>query len=130
MKRERGVFRLNAVSAKGRLGNGFWHNAVQKRTASVHNAERQGRSGEEVLNRFFRNLKVQITKESDEEDFYERVASILRTSPNANPLASLLDRTYMTTLDGAERERYVFSMSERVHKCVERFVAEAEDIVV
>lgn len=130
MKRERGVFRQNAVSAKGRLGNGFWEQAVKTCRASVSKAEVQGRSGEEVLNRFFRNLKVQISKEGDEESFYAQVAGILRTSPNANPLAAMLDRAHMTLLNGAERERYVFNMSERVHKCVERFVAETEDIVV
>ena len=60
----------------------------------------------------------------DDELFYNKVSAALTMAPNSNPLSNVLDRSYMMTLEGAERERYVFSLSERVQQCIRRFEQE------
>ena len=96
VKRQRGFFRGLALAAKYRLSGG--------------------------------SSSVQYRHEPDEGDelFYNKVCAILNTMPNCNPLAGILDREYMMTLHGAERERYVFTLSDQVQRCVRRFEQERE----
>ena len=99
MKRERGFFRGSCLAAKMRLSTGY--------------------SSKEMIQQKFNYNK-------DDEQFYQKVCMLLNTTPNCNPLAGVLDREYMLTLHGAERERYVFTLSKQVQHCIQRFEQEKE----
>jgi len=130
MKRERGAIRSFAIAAKGRLASGFWQEARVAREASVERARSVGKSSEEVLGMFLSQIKSQVVRaaESDpaEEVFYQRVRTAMCDGGAVNPLASVLDRDYMRELTDTERERYVFTLSERVKRCIQRFEQEEE----
>jgi vacuolar-type H+-ATPase subunit C/Vma6 len=97
MKRERTAFRQTARLAKTRLGSGFWSKEHKK--ASLENIN---------------------NPDCEEERFYKRVESLLQSGDD-NPLANLLDREYMATLDEASRGRYVLNLSGLVNKSIERY---------
>ena len=130
MKRNRGFFRDNCLAAKGRLGGGFWSEAMQQRDARIALAVQLGTNKSDVANRFIKQLRnsVQQQKSSsiEDEQLYNKVSVFLGTTPNGNPLASVLNREYMMTLGDTERERYVFMLSDQVRKCVQRFEQEKE----
>ena len=71
-------------------------------------------------------IERQYNYSEGDELLYRRVSAVLNTAPNSNPLANILDRPYMMTLQGAERERYVFMLSEQVQRCVQRYEQEKE----
>ena len=60
----------------------------------------------------------------EDELFYRRVCDNIS---GGNPLASVLDREYMGTLSQIERERYVFNLSAKVQRCIDRFSVERLD---
>jgi len=128
MKRERGVFRNLARSAKERLSGDFWHEVRGAKLAEVQKAQQCGRSGTEVLSQFMTQIKSKVirARESDivEEQLYAKVREVLCNSLSGNPLAAVLDRDYMRELGDSERERYVFQLSEKVKACIERFEQE------
>jgi len=117
MKRERGTFRSLAREARGRLAGNFW------REVRVEKARLDGKT---VLNQFMTCVRSKVTRELEcdpaEEQLYTRVREILCSG--ANPLAAVLDREYMRGLGDCERERYVFTLSEKVKACIERFEQE------
>ena len=113
MKRERGFLRAQAKAARSRLAHGFWE------------IEREKRSGidDEKIGCYIKQLGLQIGAtpiDAEEENLYQRVSAVLCVA-NANPLSQVLDRSHMAGLSSAERERYVFQMSAKVHKCIERY---------
>jgi len=124
MKRERGVFRSLAKSAKERLSGEFWHEVREARVAELEKAQQGGRSGTEVLNQFITQVKSKVirARESDpvEEKLYAKVREVLQHSVGGNPLAAVLDRDYMRELGDLERERYVLVLSEKVKVFLER----------
>ena len=130
MKRNRGFFRDNCLAAKGRLGVGFWSEAMQQRDASIALAVQLGNNKSDVANRFIKQLRNSVQQQKgssiEDEQLYNKVSMFLGTTPNGNPLASVLNREYMMTLGDTERERYVFMLSDQVRKCVQRFEQEKE----
>lgn len=130
MRRKRGTFRGNCLAAKARLGGGFWNSARDTRDTSVKKAQMHGASGEEVLNRFISQFKSSVQRQyennEEEEQFYRKIRSFLNTAPNSNPLAQVIDREYLSELGDTERERYVFNLSAKVQRCIERFNQEQE----
>jgi|GEM_PF-1457746 len=130
MKRTRGIFRGKCCAAKLRLGGGFWTEAQAERVAGIERAETLGTNRAEVVNTFMSQLKNTVQRHhennKDDEQLYNRVRALLSGAPNSNPLASVLDRDYMRTLESAERERYVFNLSAKVQHCIERFNYEQE----
>jgi len=127
MARQRGAFRSVALSAKERLSGGFWEGEQVRRAQVLEEAETKG-VNQESAKEFYRNrLASQIScVDTEAEQFYQRVVEILRESPNANPLSTILDREYMRTLSDGERDRYVFTLSKKVQECVQRFNKEKE----
>jgi len=128
MKRERGVFRNLARGAKERLAGNFWIEVRGVKTAEIEKARLGGMACDEALNRIYTGVKSKVNRvqESDPEaeQFYARVREILCGNAGQNPLAQVLDREFMRGLGDAERERYVFNLSERVKACIERFEQE------
>jgi len=128
MKRERGVIRKLALGAKERLSGNFWTDVRGARLAEIKKAQQGGRSGSEVLSQFMTQVKSKVirARETDavEEQLYAKVREVLCNSVGGNPLAAVLDRDYMRGLGDSERERYVFTLSEKVKACVERFEQE------
>ena len=128
MKRDRGAFRNLARNAKERLAGNFWLDVRGARSAEIEKARLGGSVCDEVLNRFYTSVKSKVIRVRDadpaEEQFYAKVRSILCVSEEQNPLAAVLDRDLMRGLGDAERERYVFTLSEKVKACVERFEQE------
>jgi len=127
MKRERGAFRNLARGAKERLGGNFWPEVHGARRAEIERARFGGVASGDALNKLYTSVKSRVVhvRESDpaEELFYARVREIL-CKDIENPLSHVLDRGFMRELGDAERERYVFTLSERVKSCVERFEQE------
>ena len=130
MKRNRGFFRGNCLAAKERLGGGFWTGAINNRDIDISQAAHQNNNNKEASCRFINQLKnsVKNIQENNLEDeqLYNRVCIALNTVPNSNPLSNMLDRDHMATLKDTERERYVFTLSEKVRKCVHRYEQEKE----
>jgi len=96
MKRIKTQIRRNAALAKSRLVTGFW-------------SQQHARANLENIN----------NANCEEEQIYKRVATCL--TEGQSPLASILDQTFMSTLDDAARQRYVLNMSSLVQKSIERY---------
>jgi hypothetical protein len=128
MKRTRGAFRNLARGAKERLSGNFWLEVRGAKLAEIEKALQNGRTCDDVLDRLYSGVKSKVTRvqESDPEaeQFYARVRTILCESAEQNPLPQVLDRDFMRGLGDAERERYVFNLSEKVKACIERFKQE------
>jgi hypothetical protein len=128
MKRERGTFRNLAKSAKERMSGNFWHDIKGAQIAEVQKASAVGRSGGEVMQSFLACVKSKVIRAQEldpaEEQLYFRVREILCKDDGGNPLAAVLDRDLMRKLGEAERERYVFGLSEKVKACIQRFEQE------
>ena len=97
MKRQRGVLRTKAITAKQRLASGFWKSTTRDQVFTI---------------------KHSVTREEDE--FYERVKALLSIGV-INPLSQLLDRSHIETLCQRERERYIFDLSEKIRECTRRY---------
>ena len=127
MKRERGAFRNLARNAKERLAGNFWPEVHGARRAEIEKARFGGIASGDALNKLYTSVKSKVihVRESDptEEIFYAKVREILCREAE-NPLAEVLDRNLMRELGDAERERYVFNLSEKVKACLERFEQE------
>ena len=128
MKRERGTFRSLARSAKERLAGNFWHEIKGAKLVEAQKAQDGIKTCGQVMQQFLNCVKSKVVRAQEidpaEEQLYTAVREVLCKDQGANPLAAVLDRDKLRKLGESERERYVFTLSEKVKACIERFEQE------
>jgi len=98
MKRERGHLRSKACTAKQRLLDGFW-------------AIEENRSNETITS---------LGSSEYDNELYTKIAFLI-SGGISNPLGHVLDKDSMEQMSLSEKERYVFSMSNKVRELTERY---------
>jgi len=120
MKRQRGELRQNAINAKARLANGYW----DEKTRSKQELVRTSTDAGIALTIFSNKIKSQLQHKDEEfEAFYMAVRPLLCCGVS-NLHAEIIDHEYIQELKPHDRERYVFEMTRKLQKCVERYNGE------
>lgn len=114
--------------AKERMKSGFWTDVIEQREIDRKNAEKTGTSIEAV-DKYYKKLvrhKVEDKKlEPSEQELYNKVCEMhQREELVTNPLAELIDKQYMDTLDYNESQRYILNLSKTYIKLEERYKKE------
>ncbi len=118
-----------AKIAKARLKSGFWE------TQKVVIGQKTGTGDEavfvdDVMREYCKaNYVVKRSKTRDElidESIYETVCQIIDEDDGLNPLGRLINRQHYNTLGDAERQNYVFDLSERYNRLSQRYLHECE----
>ena len=129
MVKGRSEVKRMAKIAKARLKSGFWE------TQKVVLGQKTGTDNEpvyveEVMREYCKaNYVVKRGKTRDElidEGMYDAVCAIVDEDDGLNPLGRLINRTHYNSLNDAERQNYVFDLSERYNRLSQRYIHECE----
>ena len=116
-----------AKEAKMRLKNRFWEDYKKEVDSGVKLAKEEGLAPSGVKN-YFKNLVIKSLRgvSEEEENFYNKVKEML-DEEGARPcdaLDRLMDKKLFFSLSYEQRERYLFELSERYLKALERYDGE------
>ena len=113
-----------AKEAKLRLKNRFWEEYKKEVDSGIKVAEEEGLKVSGVKN-YFKNLVIKSLRGASEEDeeFYLRVKEMLdcEGARPSNALDRLMDKKEFYSLCYAQRERYLFRLSEKYLSACERY---------
>ena len=116
-----------AKEAKKRMKNKFWEDYKKEVESGVKTAEQEGLATSGVEN-YFKNLVIKSLRgvSKEDEDFYAKVKDMLDVEGErpSNAIARLTDEEEFARLTYPERERYLFRLSEKYLKAVERYDGE------
>lgn len=116
-----------AKEAKKRMKNKFWEDYKKEVASGVKTAEQEGLATSGVEN-YFKNLVVKSLRgvSKADEDFYTKVKDMLDAEGErpSNAIARLTDEEEFARLTYPEKERYLFRLSEKYLKAVERYDGE------
>ena len=123
MKSELKSIKAAAREAKRRLKSRFWEEYKKEVDSGVVKADEEGlaRSGVE---RYFKNKVIRTIKgtKCEDENFYREVKEMLdKYGKPSDALSRLMDKPYFNTLCYEEKERYLFNLSEKYLKAIERY---------
>ena len=116
-----------AKEAKKRMKNKFWEDYKKEVASGVKTAEQEGLATSGVEN-YFKNLVVKSLRgvSKADEDFYTKVKDMLDAEGErpSDAIARLTDEEEFARLTYPEKERYLFRLSEKYLKAVERYDGE------
>lgn len=116
-----------AKEAKKRMKNKFWEDYKKEVASGVKTAEQEGLATSGVEN-YFKNLVVKSLRgvSKADEDFYTKVKDMLDAEGErpSDAIARLTDEEEFARLTYPEKERYLFRLSEKYLKAVERYDCE------
>ena len=116
-----------AKEAKKRLKNKFWEDYKKEVESGVKTAVEEGFASSGV-EQYFKNLVIKNLRgeSKEDEEFYTRVKEMLdgEGARPFNALARLIDYDEFEKLSYPARERYLFRLSEKYLKAVERYDSE------
>lgn len=122
-------FKKLAKTARARLKSGFWENQRQLRSEKYVQMEEPDVQ-EKIIRQYFSASKfVSFAKSEDElidEKLYPIVCRIIDEDDGLNPIGRLIDRDKYVKMDGIEKQRYVFDLSERYSRLSQKYVRECE----
>ncbi len=113
-----------AKEAKQRLKSRFWQDFKREVEDSVKKAEDVGVAASGVENYFKKKIARTIIKDgAEEEAFYGRVKSMLvaEGSRPCDAIDRIMDKDYFYSLPYEDREGYLFRLSEKYLRCLERY---------
>ncbi len=117
-----------AKEAKQRLKSRFWEEYKKEVDSGVKLAGKEGLSASKV-EKYFKNRVVRTVKGSKKEDelFYKQVKTMLdKYGKPSDALSRLTDKPYFLSLSYEERERYLFRLSEKYLRAIERYEKERQ----
>ena len=123
MKAEAKSIKTVAKEAKLRLKSRFWEDYKKEVDSGVKKADEEGLTRSGVEN-YFKNKVIRTVNGSkkEEENFYREVKTMLdRYGKPSDALSRLMDKPYFNSLCYEEKERYLFKLSERYLKAIERY---------
>lgn len=118
-----------ARMAKARLKSGYWVDRKEKLRECLRTCGGNALSCDEIKQYFavVNTDKRHMTEEETlESRLYPIVCDIIDSDDGLNPLGRLIDRNYYDTLDYAEKQRYVLTLSETYKKLAQKYAAEKE----
>ena len=112
--------------AKKRLKSGFWERYRENLEKELEQAKTIGVPESKVREYFTYSVVNDIEeKKDDEQNFYNRVKSLLDTEGEvSNVIGRLTDKEYYERLSYEEKQRYNLTLSERYLKALERYKKE------
>lgn len=112
--------------AKKRLKTGFWQEHYKSLGEELERAKNQGVSLSKVKEYYTKKVSHNIRNCKDtEEDFYQKVKSILDSEGEvSNVIGLLTDKKQYSTLSYDEKQRYILELSENYLKALERYKKE------
>ncbi len=124
-----------AKEAKKRLKSRFWEDYKSEVVLGVEKAKESGVSPSKVEDYFKSKIVRSVKGENkDDEKFYSSVKEMLdrEGSLPSDALDKLMDKDYFESLDYFGKERYLFNLSKRYLKAIERYDNEkgVEKIVI
>ncbi|MGN0818952.1 MAG: hypothetical protein ACI4M6_00950 [Christensenellaceae bacterium] len=115
-----------AKDAKQRLKSGFWQEYKSRYMDAEKIAKQQSVHKSEVLGYYQSKISQKITKSEDEE-FYLKVKTLLDTEGEvSNAIGRLVDHGVFDSLDYDKKQKYIFELSEKYLKAVERYHREKQ----
>lgn len=115
-----------AKEAKQRLKSGFWQEYKSRYMDAEKIAKQQSVNKSEVLGYYQSKISQKITKTEDEE-FYLKVKNLLDTEGDvSDAIGRLVDHSVFDALDYEKRQKYLFELSEKYLKAVERYHREKQ----
>ncbi len=117
-----------AKEAKQRLKSRFWEEYKREVDSGVKIAKEEGLAPSGV-EKYFKSKVVRTVRGTKKEDemFYKEVKNMLDAyGKPSDALSRLMDKKYFLTLSYEERERYLFRLSEKYLKAIERYDRERE----
>jgi len=112
-----------AKEAKFRLKTRFWQEYKEEVDSGVEKAKEEGLNISKVAMYYQSKITKNIRGEKAEDElFYSKVKGMLKASGlPANALDLLMDKTYFESLDYYAKENYLFRLSEKYLKAIERY---------
>jgi len=120
MKRQRGELRQNAQNAKMRLANGFWNDKEKSKAEILKKAT----DTSTALHVFSHTIRAQLgTRDEEFEAFYAiALPHLIKGTTNLHRV--LLNQEHIENLSTENKERYIFSLTRKIQRCVERYNSE------
>lgn len=115
-----------AKQAKQRLKSGFWKEYRKQYSDAEKIAKQQSVDKNEVLDYYQSKISQKITNSRDDE-FYLKVKNLLDTEGEvSDAIGRLIDHEYFDNLDYEKKQKYLFELSEKYLKAVERYHREKQ----
>jgi hypothetical protein len=127
MGRYSGEIKAMAKAAMKRMSSGFWETEYSARKKRLTMIENSGGDRNTAMKFFAEQTNSQINNQcNDDEKSYLHARKIFISHGVENALSLLIDKNKIENLDGTGRERYIFDLSEKLHRFKERFSKEQE----
>jgi len=117
--------RLFARDAMKRLSGGFWNTEYQSRREKLSAIKNSGGDTDDAVKFFCEQTKSQM-KDHEDERLYNKARHVFMSVGVENALSAMIDKKEIAGLTDPERQRYVFSLSEKLQRYKERFLKEQE----
>lgn len=128
MKGTSGEMHTLIASAKSRMKSGFWTDFIEKREEDREKAKQNGESVEMVDSYYKKLIKYKISEtklKRSEEELYKKICEMYESGACViNPIAELIDKDYMATLNYNESQRYILNLSATYRKLLKRYEME------
>ena len=112
-----------AKEAKQRLKSKFWEEYKKEVDSGVKLAKEEGIAQSGVV-KYFKDIAVRNVRGTDYENevFYEEVKTMLdKYGKPSDALDRLMDKPLFYSLSYTQRECYLFKLSEKYQKAIERY---------